>query len=150
MSVHVRAHHFPARNTCRIDLPLFPSLPPRSLAAALLPTDGQTDLLSNFPSSTILIIGSGRDKLDSIPIARTYTTDFCREFVLRLQACHRDKAIDVSLAHKSELSNRSQRQQVQIPKLEGGKRLDNSIIDGWFLTNERMNRGFVHIICLTD
>src|SRR5271170_2567060 len=149
MSAHVRAHHFPASNTCHIDLPLFQSLPPRSLAAALLPMNGHTDDLWGFPSSTILIIGSGRDKLHSIPIARTYTTDFCREFIHRLQACHNDKAIDVSVAYKSELSNGSRRGQVQIPKLEGGKRLDNSTIDGWFFTNECTKRGSVHIICET-
>jgi len=54
------------------------------------------------------------------------------------------------VTYKSELSNGSPRRQVQIPKLEGGKRLDISIIDDWFLTNERMKRGSVHIIYHTD
>jgi hypothetical protein len=130
-------------NTCRIDLPLFQSLTPRLLAAALLPMKGQGPHLSAFSSSTILIIGSGRDKHHFIPVARTYTTQFCREIVHRLQVCHSDKAIDVSVVYKSELYDKARRRQVQIPERRGGKTLDNTTMDEWFLTNERTTRGYV-------
>ena len=147
MSVYVRAHNFPAPNTCRIHLPLFQSLPPKSLAAAVLPMQGQQDVLPGLDSSTILVvvIGCNRDKLNSIPIARTYTTEFCRQFVHRLHACHKDETIDFSVAFRSEFNNESRRHQLQIPILEDGKKVDNSNIDDWFFINERTKRGSVHI-----
>jgi len=130
MSARVHAHHIHNADTCEVDLPPFVRpLCPTSLAAAVVPVDDQGHALSTIPSPTILIIGCNRDKVNSIPTARAYTTDLCRELVHRLQACHKDKGINLFVAYRSELSNDSQRRQVQIPRVEDGKKLDNSIID---------------------
>src|SRR5947207_1654773 len=147
MAVYVGAHHFQAPNTNQIDFPSFESLSPSSLANALLPTTGQGHQLSAFPLSTILIIGSDRDKLRDVPIVRTYTTDFCHEIVHRLQACHNYQAIDISVVYKSELVNEPQRRQIQIPKMESGKKVDSNTMNDWFLVNERMSRRSANIFC---
>lgn len=136
-----RGHTLSTPNTCLVDP--FESVAPTSLADALLPLNGHGHLLSAFSSSTILINGSHRSKLRS---ARTCTTQFCLEIVHYLQACHKNESIDLSVVYKSELDNEARHQQFEIPKMEDGKSLDDSVINGWFLINEHTKLRSVHIV----
>jgi hypothetical protein len=69
----------------------------------------------------------------------------------RLHTCHEGKAVNLSVTHKSELSNQSQRQQTQTPKMKNGKTLGNSTINNQILTHElTKKRGYVHVVTLAD
>lgn len=148
MSVYVGAHHFHGPNSCQVDLASFDTHTPGSLATALIPTNGHAHFLSAFSSSTILVIGSGRDRLQSVPVARIYTSQFCREIVRCLETCH-NVSIDVSVTYNSELYYTARRQMVQIPKTERRERLEDGIIDRWFLINELTRPRSAHIVCCT-
>ena len=150
MSVYVGTHHFHSPNSSQVNIPPFEMLSSESLAKALLPLEGYNHYLSNFYSATILIIGSSRDKLDSIPIARAYTTEFCREIVHRLRVSHNNDSINVSVTYKSELDTDALCLVLQIPKVQDGERLENNIIDNWFMIDDRKKLRFGILICTTS
>ena len=149
MSVYIGTHQFPAPNTSRIHFPLFDALQPSSLAAVLLPKHGDAEnhLLSLLPSSTIISVGDGRDKIRSIPTARIYTTEFCRAFVRRLEAIVKGAEIEVSVSYKSELVEKPIE---ETHTIKSGGDLKDRTIDEWFFIKERTQRRSVTSLLETN